>query len=201
MSSKSSKVLISTLLIWAATIATAGADQGSIGVQPGTVDDPVITKSYLEQNIKQYISEASSTQSITEEKVKELITTELSKNQTGTSPSSPNTQSEVNSNNISGTSLTVLKLEPGQSLFGGPGTELIVRTGKVLVTSSDENGIPDVTSGKDIAAGSTVELNHLLIIPRDGRGIKSDPKLKQDIFVMVRGSYLLTNADGSKATP
>lgn len=201
MSANGTKIIVCSLLLWAATIASAGADEGSVGVQPGTVDDPVITKSYLEQNIKQLIAAESSKQSVSEDRVRQIVAEAIAANQSGTSPSTNTTPPIVSSNGDDTSNLTVLKLEPGQTLYGGSGTELIVRTGKVTVTSSDENGIPDVTIGKDISAGSIVELNHLLVIPREGRGIKSDPKLKQDIYVMVRGSYLLVNADGTKVTP
>ncbi|MNC82636.1 hypothetical protein D3C75_1362220 [compost metagenome] len=57
-----------------------------------------------------------------------------------------------------------------------------------------------MTSGKDLAAGKTVELNHLLVFPRDGRGIKPAAKT-EPIYVMVRGGYLIQNADGVIITP
>ncbi|MNW21877.1 hypothetical protein D3C71_2230320 [compost metagenome] len=64
--------------------------------------------------------------------------------------------------------------------------------------SNDDNGIPDVTGGKDLAAGTEVALNHLLIFPTEGRGIKPSPKNDTSIYVMVRGGFLILNADGSK---
>jgi hypothetical protein len=195
MKKTSVRIIISSLLIWTTTIVIANADGVSTNTQAGTIDDPVITKSYFEQNVKSKIMEEMNKQSMTEEKVKQLISAELG----NTKPSSDSSKPPAVTGSAN-SSLTVIKLEPGQTLFGGSGTEIIVRTGKVTVTSSDDNGIPDVTSGKDIFAGTTVDLNHQLVIPRDGRGVKSDPKLKQDIYIMVRGSYLLMNADGSKAT-
>ncbi|WP_282938783.1 hypothetical protein [Paenibacillus sp. RC67] len=193
------KIAISTLLLWAATIVGANADGTTPSVQPGSVDDPVITKSYFEQNIKQKVSDELTKQSITEEKVRQIISAELGKGQTGSGNTTTNPT--PNTSGSSGNSeLNVLKLEQGQILYGGAGSEIIVRTGKTLAVSADD-GIADVTTGKDIAAGASVENNHLLIIPREGRGIKPDPKQKQDIYVMVRGDYKLTNADGSKVTP
>ena len=47
--------------------------------------------------------------------------------------------------------LVVEELQAGQSLIGGAGTEIIIRTGKaVVVTNSHGEGIPDVTAGKDL---------------------------------------------------
>jgi hypothetical protein len=199
MNKKALKILICGLALWSSTIIIADADGVQSNTQAGTIEDPVITKSYFEQNIQSKVAAELSKQTITEEKVNQLIQAAFSKSTPGAatlSTTSPPVAEASNSN------LTVIKLEPGQILYGGPGTEIIVRTGKLTVTSADDNGIPDVTSGKDIVAGATVELNHLLVVPREGRGIKSDPKIKQDIYVMVRGPYLIMNADGSKvATP
>ncbi|WP_028550990.1 hypothetical protein [Paenibacillus sp. UNC451MF] len=193
------KIVISTVMLWAATIVGANADGTNSAVQPGSVDDPVITKSYFEQNIKQKVTDELTKQSITEEKVRQIISEELGKGQAG--GGSTTTNPTPGTSGSSGNSeLTVIKLEQGQILYGGSGSEIIVRTGKTIAVSADD-GIADVTSGKDISAGSSVENNHLLIIPREGRGIKPDPKQKQDIYVMVRGDYKLTNADGSKVTP
>lgn len=149
---------------------------------PGSVDDPLITKSYFDQNIERKIAD-------------ELAKFKNETGNTSTTPTPAPTPAPTNSE------LAIVELKPSQTLYGGSGTEIIVRTGKVLVTSSDESGIADVTIGKDVVNGAPVELNHLLIVPREGRGIKPDPKNKQDIFVMVRGNYSILNADGTKATP
>jgi hypothetical protein len=187
------KISTSFVLIWLATIVIVNADNVTSS-QTGTIDDPLITKSYFDQNIAQRIKDELSKQSMTEDKIKQLISSEISKLNPINDPGSSS------SNMSMSVSLTVINLQPGQTLYGGSGTELIVRTGKVTVVSSDENGIPDVTSGKDISTGNTVELNHLLIVPREGRGVKADPKLKQDTYIMVRGNYTIVNPDGSKAT-
>jgi hypothetical protein len=139
---------------------------------PASVNDPLITKSYLEEQLKKL----------------------------GQIPQDPKDTSGHPSSVPSNT-LTIIQLQQTQTLYGGAGSEIIVRSGKVVAVSSDESGMADVTIGKDITAGTAVELNHLLIVPREGRGIKPDPKNKQDIFVMVRGGYTILNADGTKVTP
>ena len=78
----------------------------------------------------------------------------------------------------------VVELGTGQVLTGSAGTEIIVRRGQAAVIDPVGNGIPDITSGVDIYAGSTVPNNHLLIIPRDdGRAVGAT----SDIVVMYRG--------------
>lgn len=151
---------------------------------PGSSTDPVITKSYFDQN------------TLSEAKVKELVASAIAASAGGSQPGS-------GSNGGTGTTapatMKVVQLKNGQTLYAGAGAEFIVRSGKVLAVSNDENGIPDVTGGKDLPAGTEIALNHLLIFPAEGRGIKPAPKNTADIFVMVRGSFLLLNADGSTA--
>jgi hypothetical protein len=155
---KRSKLLMATVFLggglWIGSIMTTNAETAP-ATQPGGTDDPLVTKSYVDQQIKANMQAGMG----------------------GGSSSSP---------------ITVIQLQANQTLIASPGAEVIVRTGKTLAVSSDDNGIPDVTGGKDIRPGAAIETNHLLIFPREGRGIKPDPKVKGDIFVMVRGGYQLT---------
>ncbi|GMX60336.1 hypothetical protein Elgi_71040 [Paenibacillus elgii] len=192
------KITLVTVVLILLFTTIVYADSNNTSTQPGSVDDPIISKSYFEQNIAKQVADEFAKQSVNEEKIKQLIAAELAKQGVG-SGTSPSAGSGAGNNAVPNSGLTVVKLQQGQTLYGGAGTEFIVRTGKVVAVSSDD-GIPDVTSGKDIAAGATVELNHLLIVPREGRGVKPDTKNKQEIYVMVRGSYLIMNADGTKAT-
>jgi hypothetical protein len=144
--------------------------------QTGTIDDPLVTKSYVDLQINN---------------MKQEIISQLNNNEVALN------FPQTNEYEIS--TIQIIRLEPSQTLYAGAGTEFIVRTGKTIAVSNDEDGIPDVTAGKDIPAGSAISNNHLLVFPKDTRGIKPDPKNTGDIYVMVRGTYLLMNADGTKA--
>jgi hypothetical protein len=193
-----SKIAVVTCLLWTTTIVIAEAD-GTSSSLTGTPDDPLITKSYFDQNIASRVKEELNKQTVTEDKVKQLIASEVALSLKGIQSTLGNNTSNTSTNpSTNGTAaLTVIKLEQGQTLFGGAGTELIPRTGTYVAVSSDENGIPDVTAGKDIAAGSIIDNNHLFIIPREGRGIKIDAK-SSDAYVMVRGSYLIVDGNDTK---
>jgi hypothetical protein len=131
---------------------------------PGSVEDPLVTKSYMDEEIA---------------KIKAELKAELGKSTPGVPSSS------------TGAELVVEKLETNQQLIAGAGTEVIVRTGQVLgIVSPAGDGIPDVTEGVDIK-GTKIPHNHLLLFPRnDGRGIKV---IKGPSYVMVRGSYEIKN--------
>lgn len=82
----------------------------------------------------------------------------------------------------------VADLKTGQVLQCRAGTEFIPRRGQAVVVDTIGNGIPDVTAGEDIYAGSVAPLNHLLIVPRDdGRGVKA----KSPAVVMYRGEVTI----------
>ncbi|NDI34772.1 hypothetical protein [Chengkuizengella sediminis] len=130
--------------------------------QPGSVNDPLVTKSYVDETIGQLIEE-------------QLSGVDLSTIGGG----------------ISSSSLEVVKLQPGQALYPNIGTEVIVRTGKTVAFSDSSNGLADVTGAKDILNGVAVENNHLLINPGEGRGIKPHESVDYTIYVMVRGGYTI----------
>jgi hypothetical protein len=179
------RVLLPTILLggglWIGSIVTSSADGLVDPNQPGSVEDPIVTKSYVDEHVRLQVKNELSKQTLTEDKIRQLME-QIKKEQASTS-------------------ITVLSLNAGQTLYAGAGTEFIVRTGKAVAYSTDGNGIPDLTGGKDIPNGAPVALNHLLLFPREGRGIKLDPKSTATVIVMVRGNYLHLNADGSKVTP
>ena len=85
-------------------------------------------------------------------------------------------------------SFEVVHAEAGQSLIGGAGTEIILRSGEATALDNGANGVSDMTGGKDLMSGTVVETNHLLMTPRnDGRGIY----MKTEGYIMVRGEYTI----------
>jgi len=82
----------------------------------------------------------------------------------------------------------VLNPPAGQVITFDSGTEVILRGGSAVALTGIYNGIPDVTAGVDVRNGESIELNHLMIIPRtDGRGFI----FQSESWIMVRGSYTI----------
>jgi hypothetical protein len=129
---------------------------------PGSEDDPLVSKSYIEETIIPQI--------------KEYIDDKISR------------LNGNNGENISSIEFAVVSVTNGQSLIGQGGTELILRMGTANIIATEKGGIADVTAGTDLSNGVKMPSNHLLIIPlSDGRGLKAT----SDILVMVKGSYVL----------
>lgn len=160
------------------------ANQQSVTGSAGSVDDPLVTKSYVDEQIKKLLQDASLIKNEPEE-------TKPGKDEANKEPSISNGAMEM----------IVLQLQKGQTLYGGAGAEFVVRTGSAKVFTSDQNGIADLTAGRDLLNDEEIPLNHLLLFPRDGRAIQADTQKDDDIYVIVRGSYILLDSDGKNIEP
>ncbi|MFA7468355.1 MAG: hypothetical protein WCY82_08830 [Desulfotomaculaceae bacterium] len=153
------KIAISLLIIAVAgifCITGFSGLAGADGVGAGSESDPVVTASY----VTKYFSDEI--QRFMDSVVKPFVGQYVD----------GNVQWEVSN------------LAAGQVLIGQAGAEIIVRTGQAVIVDNTVNGIPDLTAGADLKAGSPAPLNHHLVIPRsDGRGIMA----QGSIWVMYRG--------------
>lgn len=160
-------ILAAVLIIGVA--ADWRVDAGSAQPVPGSVDDPLVTKSYVDR----------------------LIEEKLGGRASSPPPSASSTPA--------GSSWKVEVLKPGMKLVGGEGAFVIVRNGDVVAFNTDGNGIPDLTAGVDIQNGQKVEPNHLLLFPREGtRGIAPGPKQTGDVWVVVQGRYTIVETGGQR---
>ncbi|MEK5640215.1 hypothetical protein BK138_28335 [Paenibacillus rhizosphaerae] len=140
--------------------------------QAGTADDPVVTKSYVDQQIQKALGGGATTP---------------------TNPTAPTDSGNNNSGNNNSSSssdqVTIVTVKPGEKLIAAAGAEFIVRNGHAVIYSADSNGVADLTDGKDVTNGQAVGNNHLMSFPRAGRGIMVQDGVKSSLTVMVRGGY------------
>ncbi|RJX36995.1 hypothetical protein D3P09_25835 [Paenibacillus pinisoli] len=155
----------------AAVLIAAGVGVGMImakpleansAVTPGTIEDPVVTKSYVDEQI--------------------------AKLNGGGNPGNNNGNSGEAGASVK---LEVVEVPVGKTLMASAGAEVVVRVGKAVAYSSDTNGISDLTGGVDIKSGKDVPTNHLIWFPRDGRGIKGHPDETNVLTVLVKGNYTI----------
>nr|WP_240546542.1 hypothetical protein [Paenibacillus artemisiicola] len=144
------------------------AEGDSASVVPGSVNDPIVTKSYIDKQVA------------------DLVKAELAKQggggggQTGAGQSGGGGGFQQ---------VEVVTVPVGKVLIAKDGAEFIVRAGKAVAYSTDSNGISDLTDGTDITNGKSVPNNHLILFPRGGRGVTPAPGQKTGLTVMVRGTY------------
>lgn len=164
---------------------------GAGTIQPGTADDPVVTKSYVDQQIQQALGGKISTGGgNTSSGADSNAGNGSNTGSTGTGNSSGDTTLPPL---VSGASdaLEIVMVKPGQQLIGASGAEFIVRSGKAVIVSEGTNGVADLTDGVDLTNGQEAPNNHLLSFPKDGRGITVLEGNKYSLTVMVRGGYSL----------
>ncbi|MCG7379548.1 hypothetical protein MH215_21345 [Paenibacillus sp. ACRSA] len=163
--------------------------------QPGTADDPVVTKSYVDQQIQQALGGKIPTGENANTGSNSSAGTGNTDTGTGSTP--PSTGSTGGDTTlpplVSGASesLEIVMVKPGQQLIGATGAEFIVRSGKAVIVSEGTNGVADLTDGIDLTNGQEAPTNHLLSFPKDGRGIAVLDGNKYSLTVMVRGGYTL----------
>ncbi|MBT2291644.1 hypothetical protein J7E73_21445 [Paenibacillus albidus] len=160
--------------VWVGSLVNLTAEGAGVGSQPGTADDPVVTKSYVDQQIQKALQGGTVTVPSTTPPVAT----------TAPSASVPPVISTPNES-------VIVDVKPGQTLVASAGAEFIVRAGKAVIFSEDANGVADLTDGVDLANGATATSNHLLSFPRNGRGIKVQEGQTLGLVVMVRGGYTL----------
>lgn len=172
--------------IVAGSLMNNSVNGASSSGQPGTADDPVVTKSYVDQKIAQAIKggvPASNTSSKTTSST--TPATNATSNTTASGTSSVGKTSTPEQTEV----LKVVDVKPGQKLIAKAGSEFILRNGYAVVYSMDASGAIDITSGTEIVHNQAVEKNHLLSFPREGRGIQVKEGQKFGLVVMVRGGY------------
>lgn len=148
--------------IWVGTLWPSIVKGDSESLTPGSVEDPVVTKSYVDEQIAK------------------LGTGSVSGGNNGGSNGSGESAA-----------LEVVEIPIGKTLVAAAGAEVVVRVGKAIAYSSDTNGISDLTAGTDIKKGYLVPTNHLIWFPREGRGIQGASDETKALTVLVKGSYTL----------
>ena len=85
---------------------------------------------------------------------------------------------------------TVVNVSAGKTVVCDAGAEVILRMGQATVIGSDRGGLADVTQGLDLADGTVVPANHMLIVPLgDGRGVKINKST--GAILMIKGGYTI----------
>ncbi len=143
---------------------------------PGAEQDPLVSKSYVDNLVADAIKIASGTNatggsSIDMDRIISEVKSELSK--------------------TSVEAYVPVNATKGQTIIGHEGTEIILRSGKATALCPESNGVVNVSSGSDLLNGAEVKANNLLIVPRyDGRGVYVT---SNDAWFLIKGGYDKTN--------
>ena len=160
-------ILIATAFFYAPTTAS----------QPGDVNDPLVTRSYVENRIAQLQIEIAALRSALSGVDPNAI-----QHIPQTTPSPAVTASERDI-------FQVLHMQQGQIISFEASAEFILRGGSGTAITG-VNGIINITSGIDVLNGENISLHHMMMVPvADGRGVL----FNTESWIMVRGGYTIVN--------
>lgn len=189
MNGKKHKLIISIEIILAFVLLVAIT---VFAAQPGSSDDPLAAKSYVDDKFNQIMSILNSGSSgssnvnnidkdaiVNEviDKIEPVIAVMLQNNE----QNNQNSQTPESNGKYVPVYASV-----GQVIVGGEGTEIILRSGKAKAYITGVAGVVNITTGKEINNGGNITLNNLIVIPRDdGRGVK----VTENAWFMIKGEY------------
>lgn len=167
--------IVVLLLVFGAGMGVGAATSNS---EPGSTGDPLVTKSYLEQVIR-----------------------EMGGSNQGSSSGSSNGGSSVNSSDIDELQLQIdnmqtklnqaapykkIKVAAGKTITGSTGAEIILYSGTAVTSTSYKTGIIDLVQGKCIVTNQNLVKYHPYLI-----ATKSSIKIKTAGTVLIKGAYTL----------
>jgi len=137
--------------------------------QPGSPEDPMVSRSYVNARIAELELQIAHLTTIVE--------------------AGAIRQPEQNHGRdipiVSRELFTIVRAEPGMTIIGGASAEIILRWGEATVVAGD-NGLANITAGRDIMDGEVVPLNNLIIVPQpDGRGLR----FHTAAYLMIKGDF------------
>lgn len=159
--------------------------------EPGSSSDPLVTKSYVDQQIAQLAARINSSSGGGSSGTVNTAAVEQLKSDVGdltkfVIDALSSLQDLNNRVSVIENGFTVISMKKGQTLELGGGSEVILRSGSATAISGESGTLVDVSVGKDLLNGAAVPVQHLVIAPKgDGRGMK----ITADAWLIVRGGY------------
>jgi hypothetical protein len=203
---KKRKALYITIFL-VVVIATITAAHGANQAQPGSEFDPLVTKSYVDEQIQLVIqkigsgtqqggapSDSAPVTGSVDQQIVDNLRTDVRDLMNLVIDAYVKIQS-LEKQNLEliqkvaelEKGFIVVEASKGQKIRLGAGTEVLIRSGETRAIQGELGGLADATAAADLTGGTPIPNQHLLISARnDGRGIEV---LSEQAFMMIRGSY------------
>ena len=200
-------VIVCSVLLIAGLICVSAV----YAADPGSNDDPIALKSYVDSKLSALESKltgagagttGASGESVAaiETKLAELTkkvevlsaeneTLKKALQQGGGAAGESGTAGMAETNGTDGSAylkFQIFEVKSGERVLMGASTEIVVRTGKAQAIRGEFGGVIDLITGEELGAGAETALNHLLLSARsDGRGLR----FTENSFVMIKGDF------------
>ncbi len=204
---KKRRLLFLTITLVAA-IGAITAAQAASQAQPGSEFDPLVTKSYVDEQILLLTQKIGSgtvpatpsggtpSGGTVDQQVINNLRTDISDLINLTIQAVTRIQ-ELEKRNLElvqkveelQAGFVVVEANKGQRIMLGSGAEVLVRSGQTKAIQGELGGLADATAAADLSEGALITNQHLLISSRnDGRGIHVT---SDKAFMLIRGSYTI----------
>lgn len=154
-----SKRKIIIVVLFAVLVGAALSAAVYAAVSYGTKDDPLISKSYLDE--------------VLQPRLEADFQAELDAAIEGVE-------------NAGSGDFIVITLKSGQTVTCGVGCELMLRIGSAVAQGPDYPVLVDTTSGQSVASGSEMKTNHLYMVTIAGNGFKATAGTTK---LLIKGDY------------
>ena len=158
---------------------------------PGSSTDPLVTKSYVDQQIAQLSARIGTSGTSTgtgDPLAVDQLRTDVGDLTKFVIDALTDLQDVKGRITKVENGFIVVPAKKGQKLLLGSGTEAILRSGSATAIKGTSGTLVDVSSGLDLKDAANVPVQHLVISPQnDGRGMN----IKTDSYLIIRGAYTL----------
>ncbi len=178
MKMKNHASIVLSAFVLVGVIAVAGISASATG---GDQTDPLITLSYLTQVVKPELME------MVDEQVAANETALSEKIDAAIADYSEQMEQMLEQNDKAGSSYVTVKLAAGNILIPAAGSEILLCSGSVKLTSDSASVLYDTTAGSSLNKGSALAANHLYLVPVDETGIAATA----NSVLLVRGDYFV----------
>ena len=174
------------------------------GGLPGSAEDPVVTKSYVDKLFSELTASLNNSGSsnntatntattgkieISEYQMEFIIEEVTEKIRAQIAVLQTQTQKPAETATVEIPAYIPVSLSAGEILIGAEGAEIILRSGTAKGYTMVADGLANTTTGQDIGNNVDIGRNNLLIVPRaDGRGVQATT----DVWLLVKGEYHIT---------
>ena len=179
-------VIVCLIMVLCCITLIASAGSGS----PGSDADPLVTKSYVDQQISLLSSQIANKGGSSSGSADAKVISQLQADVGDLTSFIVGALQEIET--LKGriaaleSGLTVVEAKAGQTILPAGGSEVLLRSGSATAVKGTYGTLADATAGKDLNQGDRVPVQHLLISSRsDGRGLK----ITSNAFLLIRGAY------------
>lgn len=176
---KKIQILLGLLVLGVLVTYVVGEVSVADNTTPGTVNDPLVTKSYVDGQVGALKAALEDQQNTSTPGSTGIDMTDLYAYIDGKLAEE------------SATLFTVIgPLSNGQQVICGASAEVILRAGGgQVIAGANGDGLADLTQGNDLRASAIIPLQHHLLVSRDdGRGVLVT---KDQTYILIKGGYTI----------